>query len=225
MDDLRGLTGETLYSTDLEIWLDAGNSSSYPGSGTTWTDLENDYDGTLNNGVGYSSSNNGYLTFDGSNDYVQLNNTDGINAPMSKNMTISVWLYRTKSFAWQGVFTKDMSNNNQWGLFISNGNRFVFGANGSNLYTSQYYSSTWYNVVCVQAANSSRKIYVNGTLAGTRTSSFGTDNAGSEDYHIGRAGSVYFGGRISHALLYENEALTSSQVSDNFDALKSRYGY
>jgi len=131
MDDLRGLTGETLYSTDLEIWLDAGSSGSYSGSGTTWTDLQNDYDGELKNGVGYSSSNNGYLTFDGSNDYVLLDGTDGINAPMSKDMTISVWLYRTKSYAWQGVFTKDVGSNRRWGLWISNGNRFMFGAVGS----------------------------------------------------------------------------------------------
>jgi hypothetical protein len=225
MDDLRGKSAPpTIYTNNLEVWLDAEDSNSYSGSGNTWYDLQNSYDGTLTNGVGYSSS--GYFTFDGSNDYVDVSGTGGINAPMSKNMTLSVWVYVTKTNSWQGVFTKDRQYNKQWGLFISNENRFAFGVDGSNLYTSQISSSTWYNVTLVQAANSSRKIYMNGSLESTKTSSFGTDNTGSQNYLIGGATGVneYFGGRISHALLYENEALSSTQVAANFDLLKSRYG-
>jgi len=230
MDDLRGKTAVTIYTTNLKVWLDAGNFNSYPGSGTTWDDLADNRDGQLKNGVGYSSSNGGYLTFDGSNDYVEVDNSGSINAPMSKSMTISVWLYFTKTGAWQGVFTKETNFGEYWGFWINNQNKFAFLANKNNndfsaLYTAAKSSSTWYNVTLVQEANTSRKIYVNGTLESTQTSDFGNDNTGTDKYLIGTTDfDEYFGGRISQALLYENEALSSTQVAANFDLLKGRYG-
>jgi hypothetical protein len=80
-DDWWNLTGgtdilrtniatEKIIQDGLVLNLDAGASSSYPGSGTTWTDLSgNGNNGTLENGVGYTSSNGGSLTFDGGDDY------------------------------------------------------------------------------------------------------------------------------------------------------------
>lgn len=57
----------------LVLYLDAANSRSYPGSGTTWTNLKNPVNsGTLVNGTGYSADNKGSLLFDGVNDYVDL---------------------------------------------------------------------------------------------------------------------------------------------------------
>jgi hypothetical protein len=57
----------------LVLCLDAGNSKSYPGSGTTWTDLSGrGNNGTLVNGVGYNSGNLGSLVFDGVDDYIQF---------------------------------------------------------------------------------------------------------------------------------------------------------
>jgi hypothetical protein len=59
-------------SSALQLYLDAGNASSYPGSGTAWTDLSgNSRNGTLTNGPTYSSDNGGSIVFDGSNDFVQ----------------------------------------------------------------------------------------------------------------------------------------------------------
>ena len=67
-------TYEDLSNTDcivkdgLILNLDAGNRYSHPGSGTTWSDLSgNNNNGTLVNGVGYSSSNGGSFVFDGTN--------------------------------------------------------------------------------------------------------------------------------------------------------------
>ena len=60
-----------LYVKDgLVLDLDAGNPLSYPGTGTTWTDLSgNNNNGTLINGVGYNSDNGGSLVFDGVDDH------------------------------------------------------------------------------------------------------------------------------------------------------------
>ena len=63
--------GKPIVTDGLVLCLDAANPKSYPGSGTTWTDLSgNGNNGTLVNGVGYNSDNGGSLSFDGVNDYV-----------------------------------------------------------------------------------------------------------------------------------------------------------
>ena len=55
------------------LCLDAGSRLSYPGSGTTWTDLSgNGNTGTLVNGPTYSSANSGAIVFDGVNDIVSI---------------------------------------------------------------------------------------------------------------------------------------------------------
>jgi hypothetical protein len=61
-----------IIRSNLVLCLDAANPKSYPGSGTTWTDLSGfGNNGTLINGVGYSSDNLGSLSFDGVNDYAK----------------------------------------------------------------------------------------------------------------------------------------------------------
>ena len=55
----------------LVLCLDAANRKSYPGSGTTWTDLSGRGNtGTLTNGPTYSSANGGSIVFDGTDDIV-----------------------------------------------------------------------------------------------------------------------------------------------------------
>ena len=76
-------TTASIVTSGLVLNLDANNVSSYSGTGTTWTDLSGqNNNGTLINGVGYSSVNGGALVFDGVNDYVnvasnpRISNTD-----------------------------------------------------------------------------------------------------------------------------------------------------
>ena len=67
--------------------LDAGNSSSYSGTGTTWSDLSgNGNHATLVNGPTYSSADGGAIVFDGSNDYASTN----IQLP-NRPYTVSIW--------------------------------------------------------------------------------------------------------------------------------------
>jgi len=82
-----------INTTNLILHLDAGNSSSYSGSGTTWTDLSGEgNDVTLVNGPTYSSNDGGYFDFDGTNDYINANSAlpDSF---FQGNSTISFWIY------------------------------------------------------------------------------------------------------------------------------------
>ena len=225
---MGAFAGPNVIEDGLVLALDAGNAKSYPGSGTSWSDLSGQgNNGTLTNGPTYSSDNGGSIVFDGTNDYIDVSGTESLNAPISINFTLSVWMYPTKTGNWQGVLTKNRSTATQVGLFLSSSNEFVFGFSGSgaNLVGSSFSANTWYHIVLVQAANTSRKIYINGSLDATKTSSFGTASSGSETFRLGQATGVdeYFGGRISNASIYNNKALTASEVLQNYNALKGRY--
>ena len=64
----------SIVTDGLILHLDAGNKNSYPGSGTTWTDLSgNGYNATLNNSVGFTTSSGGMLTLNGSNQTATVN--------------------------------------------------------------------------------------------------------------------------------------------------------
>jgi hypothetical protein len=93
-----GIAYNPSVATDgLVLALDAGNSKSYPGSGTTWTDLSGrGNNGTLTNGPTYSSSNNGVLVFDGVDDYVTNASTDlsivnNLFSDSNGSWTVSAW--------------------------------------------------------------------------------------------------------------------------------------
>ena len=96
-----------IVTDGLALCLDAGNTKSYSGSGTTWNDLSgNGNTGTLTNGPTYSSDNGGSIFFDGTNDYVSL--VDNLGDP--QQFTIEFWAYPTQ--------LNFDSNNNYRRIFI-----------------------------------------------------------------------------------------------------------
>lgn len=87
----------SVVRSGLVLHLDAANLKSYPGSGTTWTDLTgNGNNGTLVNGVGYSAGNKGSMVFDGVDDYVTSPaNTFLTNSQKEGQLTYEYWLKPT----------------------------------------------------------------------------------------------------------------------------------
>jgi hypothetical protein len=69
-----------VVTSGLVVNYDASNATSYPGSGTTWSDLSgNNYSATLVNGPTFSSANGGNIILDGSNDYIALPTSNILN--------------------------------------------------------------------------------------------------------------------------------------------------
>ena len=64
--------GKSIVTDGLVFYVDAANDNSYPGTGTTWSDLIGGNDGALTNGPTYSSANGGSIVFDGVNDYTTV---------------------------------------------------------------------------------------------------------------------------------------------------------
>jgi hypothetical protein len=88
-----------IVQSGLVLNLDAGVSSSYPGSGTTWTDLSgNGNNGTLVNGPTFSSDNGGNIVFDGVDDHITTPLTMGDVISNTNKITATTWFRRTGDF-------------------------------------------------------------------------------------------------------------------------------
>jgi hypothetical protein len=157
-------------NTNLIRSYDVSNQFSYPGSGTTLTDVSgNGIDGTLVNGVGYNSSNGGSLVFDGSNDYVSF--SSGLSS--TDNLTYEAWV-NPSSFSGFNVIL----NHDNWSTGYVHF-QFDQGALHFDLHCCQvggqaisstynFTTNTWYQVAAVYSKSLGQvSFYVNGTLTNT----------------------------------------------------------
>jgi hypothetical protein len=233
-------TFDNIVRDGLVLNLDAGDVSSYPGSGTTWFDLTgNGNNGTLTNGPTYSSSNGGSLVFDGSDDVVNGTINGSI---FTGNFTQSAWIYKLNANQiWQGVFTNSSpATNNTYLMTFGNGSVAApynsVGANQVGVSESGIFLdigthiNKWLNITITKSGSTlTIYCYKDGSLlqnSGTITWN-GGNFATTNNYQIGRhwanAGVVPLQGNISNITLY-NKALTASEIEQNYNALKGRYG-
>ena len=221
-------TPPKIITTNLVLHLDAGNSNSYVGTGTTWTDLSSSSNnGTLTNGVTYSSDNGGVLVFDGTDDYV-VTSSDMFNA--NANFTFSMW-FNSDSFAVQRTFIADVDNSQSLflrynnGIQLVNSNTAILGSFSSSTLST----NTWYNITLTKSSTT-YTLYINGSSVSSLTGishSFthspttigaNNNNAAPPDYKNP------FDGKIGQVLVYSS-ALSDDLIQQNYNALKSRYGY
>ena len=221
-----------LVTSSLMLHLDASNATSYPGTGVTWTDISgNGKSVTLTNGPTYSSANGGYIAFDGSNDYA-ITTTSLYNPTTYPNESVFVWWYPTAA----GNIISELGQatpNTGWhdsNIEISSGGLISFSIwHGSltNRVTSSAQSfNTWYNLGFVYSGTT-LTAYINGESIGTTTFTRQTNSVlfyaiaaqdstsmGTNAYAAGRCGAFY----------NYNRALTATEVTQNFNALRGRFG-
>ena len=202
----------------LVLHLDAGNAASYPGSGTTWTDLSgNGNTGTLNNGPTYSSSNGGYIIFDGTNDYVSST------LPSLTSYTTSAWVRLRIPNAGEHQLLQTLNDN--FGMSVLNNKFFTYNGTG-NTGVQTVVNDVWYNwvVTSTNTPSNSTKIIINNVLSVYNI--FSTYRAISSGA-IALAGwigqSRYLNADIGAFAVY-NRVLSAAEITQNFNALKGRYG-
>ena len=232
---MGGYVGPNVVIDSLVLYLDAGNTESYPGSGTTWTDLSgNGNNGTLVNGVGYNSGNGGSLVFDGVNDIVRIPHNSTQNP---QNITISSWINLSdflNSFGRNpNILGKGGNDGYRFrvnGGFNSSPGQVVWFDRGSeNIIGTDsdlVLPGDWH-FITVTGSSSGLKIYVDDTLRSSNSVPFG-GNTTTADLAIGAAGAnndfnESFNGNIAQVSIY-NRALTASEIQQNFNATKSRFG-
>ena len=210
----------------LVLCLDAGNPKSYPGSGTTWTDLSGrGNNGTLTNGPTYSSENGGSIVFDGVNDYI--NGVHNTQLNITGDITVECWFRVTNTRSdWVRVFGKGDSTNRTVGLWYHQSSSvFLYQRYGTSNMNAQYNATvslnTWYHMVGTSSSNN-HTLYLNNVVRGTSTT--GTTFASSTDpYKVGH-GNIHFYhiGNVSNCRIY-NRALTATEIQQYYNALRGRF--
>jgi hypothetical protein len=229
-------SNQKIVSNGLVLNLDAAQKRSYPTSGTAWTDLSgNANNGTLTNGPTFDSGNGGSISFDGTNDYVNFGNPSSLN--FTGSMTCSCWFYRESSATTNlRILSKGgggaSTTENGFSFFGSNTNiswSLTNNAVRTIINTGDILNiQTWYNIVgvCDKTTNTST-LYLNGSLITSASLNNTGTMAGTLSFNIGRnsasTGSLYWVGNVSSTLIY-NRAISATEVSQNYNAIKSRFG-
>lgn len=224
------LTHSPLIVTNgLVLCLDAGNTKSYPGSGTTWTDLSGSgFNGTLTNGPTFSSTNGGSIVFDGTNDYATL--SGNAFALGTNDFTVELWLYWTAIPSGDTIFIGGLSTGaSQIGIqnFASNITLVKQGGATSVVFGSknQLVINTWNNLV-IRRSGTTHTCFINGTVDSSGDKTLSADWGTPTTCYIGAqdpGASNFLNGRISVARVY-NRALSAAEIEQNFDTLRGRFG-
>jgi hypothetical protein len=216
----------SIVMNGLVLCLDAGNSKSYPGSGTTWTDLSGRGNtGTLTNGPTYSSANGGSLVFDGSNDYVTIPYDTSFNS--SKITVDCVTRVNSK------VHVRPIVNRwaNSWRLLTVSVGFYMFEFNirvANQVYfvrsNFEFDTSSIYHITATYDGTS-LKMYINGNLQDELLVSGNLDSS-SNDIKIARNSSYnpnrYLNQNFYNLKIY-NRALSAQEIQQNYNALKGRF--
>ena len=219
-----------IVTSGLVLALDAANRKSYPGSGTTWNDLSGiNSSGELVNSPTYNSSNLGYFQFV-TDDYVIIPNNTALD---TQTPTVEVWV-KTNATNQNGFWFEKGTVNSQYSLFQEGGNirwrMNIGGITQLSTITSTYIdTANWYQVVGTYTSGT-RRLYINGVLVssdtqtGTIATNAGGMSIGAYGGYTGAGGRSYFYNGNEAVCRVYNRALSSDEVSQNFNALRGRYG-
>jgi hypothetical protein len=222
----------------LILSLDAGNLRSYSGSGNTAFGLVGGIGGTLINGTGFSSTNGGSFIFDGTNDYINVSDSNLL-AFGTNPFTIDFWLYsiyvhsgdalyRTilssydnyngiyQTYLFLGLFNNGSTLNN-FVSFLNSESGNLMGSYGANINVNE-----WTNLTFTRSGNN-LICYKNGVLVSSQNAV--NNFSGTRNARIG--GGVEqvntFQGSLPSFKIY-NRALSAQEIKQNYNATKKRYG-
>ena len=223
--------GPDIIENGLTLFLDASNIRSYPGSGTTWSDLSgNGNNGSLINGPTFSAANLGSIVFDGTNDYVDMGSSTYCNLI---NISVSVWVRVTSAsgFLLSRYFNTTSYNGFYMYYDVPSTKFSVDGRESSAAYlsrptTNTYPLNNWYNVTWTKSANV-WSIYINGSLdvssaLGNGTTPFSNNTMWLGGYNEGGA-QYYSSVNLSNVFIY-NRVLSANEVLQNYNAARARFG-
>lgn len=221
--------GPKIATDGLQLYLDAANTKSYPGSGTVWSDLSGNSSSTssLVNGPTYSSDDGGAIVFDGSNDYI---NGPSDSSLYTTNITVEAWIRVTANPSdWVRIVgTGGNTGNRTFGLWYAVDRRLLwqrYGAGDPSLYpTSPTLDLNSWNHVAATTSGNSHVLYKNGAVISVGLNANGPWAASNEKITFGFAGfHTYTTGRIASVKLYTT-ALSKEQILENYNANKARFG-
>ena len=213
--------GPRVVTDGLVLALDASDRNSYPGSGTTWNDISgNGWNGTFQNGPTFNSSNIGSISFDGTNDRVStLFKPSGYR---SYFIWVKYNIITGLPAGYSLTGTQEVNAYNYIG--ISNGGYFYyyFGTNGQEVTGTILNANIWYYQGLTLSSDGNARAYLNGSLVSTLAS--GVGNTATAEFSVGCINQNHWiNGNIASVIQY-NRALSASEILQNYNAQKSRFG-
>jgi hypothetical protein len=221
-----------IITDGLILNLDAGSLLSYAGSGNSWVDVsKNNNIGLLVNGPTYTGSGStAALVFDGTNDYAIIQDNSGL--ALTSQGSLNVW-FKLNSSSNQVIVSKGnvYADRNAYGIYIYNTQGIIGEIAGSATFNqvptnSSFASTNVWRMATISWDSSLLSFYVNGSLIG-KVSQTITPNTSGFPFVVGGNGnttpSTFSASSISSVLVY-NRALRSSEIYQNYDAMRSRYG-
>jgi hypothetical protein len=226
----KQLTPTPIVTNGLVLNLDAGRKSSYPNVGTTWIDISgNGNNGTMVNGPIFGTTSGGQITFDGINDFVSVPDIN-----ISTQISIETWVYANSVGAYNSIASQwraDSFPSSSWVLETVGSDVRLYITNGADISfaSTNFQTGIWTHVIGTYD-NSIIKIYKNSVL-GSTTGILATINNSNLNINIGaiyslagvQGGVANWNGKISNTKIY-NRALSQSEITQNFNATKSRFG-
>ena len=217
--------GPNVVTDGLVLALDAANQKSYVSGSTTWSDLSgNGYNGTFNT-ASFTNLNGGAISFDGVTSSIAVTST----ALQDIGGTINTWVYPVANAIIGGYILSAFGTNSDR-FYINHGVNYFNTTRGNPTsgvtFTNSVTFNQWYNLTSTWVSSSlgsSLSGYLNGVFVGsTPITASGT----TSNFHIGgfsnTGGTQAFSGSIALTQIY-NRALSSQEVLQNYNALKSRF--
>jgi len=213
--------GPRVVTDGLVLALDAGDTNSYSGSGTTWNDLSgNGRNATVN---GSPTFTNGYFDITSDSTYISLSNSGLV--PRTNDFTYSTWINFDATDNLDTIF-----ENGSWTdtlLFRYQTNLVAVYAEGALRGNFSWTASAgvWYNVIFKRDGGTC-SMYINNTLTGTPFTMTTDINLANTNLWLMRsqhASNQFLNGKIATFSIY-NRALTASEIQQNFNALRGRFG-
>ena len=228
-----------IVTSGLTLNVDAGNTLSYSGSGSTWTDLSGSGNNiTLVNGPTFFSNNDGYINFDGVNDY----GYSPAYSADSRSYTVEVWFRSSVAsgkslIAANNVATGAVSNYDRM-IYMGTDGKLRFGHYDGNVEVTTDTITTndnnWHHAVGTWDG-SSLKLYRDNNLVSTNSAANASTDNGTRYWIVAGRRTVSWPSGSSLAVhytpadipivrVYWGTALTASEVQQNYNAVKGRYG-
>jgi hypothetical protein len=219
----------TIVSDGLMFFLDPANVRCYPGSGNTCNGLIGGIGGTLSNGLGFTSVNNGSFLFDGTDDFINTNQYSSSIGLTSTDFSICLWAKIKDNTQFNAFVTRTSSNLpaplDMYTHTADRKMRILVGSSSSwtTLNSNAQLPLAWTYLVFTLSANL-MSVYFNGVLDNTGTLSYPRVES-SNPILIGTRNDnfTHMNGNISQVKIY-NRALTTTEILQNFNATRFRYG-
>ena len=221
-------TGPNIVTDGLLFAYDAGSERCYPGSGTSATNIMSQASpGTFTGGVGFNTSNGGYWEFDGVDSNIAVTNfpTQVFNG----SCTMECWVYFVNDT--RAIMLGNYNNGtNSVNFELLSGStlRWYWDQGSRDVTVSSVVTqNVWQCITYVRDTSANEfRFYVNGALVGTVANAGSNIASTGTTFDIGsdvRTGDPVLNGNMASLKMY-NQALTTAQALQNFNAQKSRFG-